>query len=87
MSEWISVKDRLPKTNQNVDLWIEGESGTVGFYDPSRKGKRSGRTCDWFLVEKDWHAVGGLIPNLSPNVRATHWMPRPDPPGQIHTDC
>lgn len=86
MSEWISVKDRLPRLKQNVDLWIKGEAVTVDFYDPARKktksknGIKEGRTTDWFLCDDNWYSVGGLVPRLSGAVRVTHWMPRPDPP-------
>jgi hypothetical protein len=86
MSEWISVAERLPKTTENVDLWIVGEAVMVEFYDPFTKkqlpvnGVKCGRATDWFYCDGLWHAVGGLVPVLSHSVRATHWMSRPNPP-------
>jgi hypothetical protein len=80
MSEWISVNAAWPEAGVTVDLWITGEPLWIGFYDPGRGHCKSGRTCDWFLLDGRWHRQGGLCPDLSPEVRVTHWMARPVPP-------
>ena len=83
MSVWKNINISVPRIKQVVDLWITGDADTIGFYDPSRKGHTSGRTTDWFFKDGKWHAVGGLGPHLSPEVRVTHWTPRPDPPQEV----
>ena len=64
MSEWISVKDRLPDGNGSYLVW------SVADFEPSYGGWE----IAMFLVEeKRWHfsAVDSDI---------THWQPLPAPP-------
>jgi hypothetical protein len=77
MSEWISVKDRLPEEGQQVDIWYRGKrhasyelivdyGGKKGntFFDPVA----GGTSC--IRIQGDVHCDEG----------ATHWMPLPEPP-------
>ena len=75
MSEWISVKDRLPEGDKNVLIcdvncpnnyeypYIIDESYEIAFYS-----ERSKHFC---LCAKD---VDWVTDNV------THWMPLPEPP-------
>lgn len=79
--EWIDIKDRLPKRNETVDLWIVGDSNTVNFYDTSvGRHAKQGRTTNWLWDGQRWCATGGLSMFLSSGVEVTHWMPLPAPP-------
>lgn len=71
MSEWISVKDRLPENNKVVLVYVHDTTicGTHRFMTGS---------CDkgfWFLGV---HLDCLSFPHNEYNV--THWMPLPDPP-------
>lgn len=64
MSEWISVKDRLPDEGQRVLCF--DESGTVHL------------ATDW--VDWPDKTVNFCVPALSRWVRSSHWMPLPESP-------
>lgn len=81
VSEWISVKDKLPLTGQPVDLWIKGDPIDIHFYDPlAPRQSRAGRTTNWHWDGSRWCAWGGLSPRLSRDVEVTHWMLAPSGP-------
>lgn len=65
MSNWISVKERLPKTYVSVLVYIPNEKPfpTVreGFYAGDKKG--------WYAFCHD-----------EKHDDVTHWMPMPEPP-------
>ena len=71
MSNWISVKDDMPKDRQKVfvystDVEYEGpEMLSARCINPPRKREWT----DWWNLPN-----GGYIYDV------THWMPRPDPP-------
>jgi hypothetical protein len=68
MSEWISVKDRLPNDGEFVDIYIRSTANkkfgkrltSVSYY----KGK--------FILGEDVWSNSVLY--------VTHWMPQPEPP-------
>ncbi len=68
MSEWISVKDRLPEKAEMVlafGYWEGGPQVAIGACD---------RNFDsWYVI----NGVGTLA-----FVCITHWMPLPEPPGE-----
>ena len=66
VGKWISVKDRLPATD-NFVLFTVGERVIYGFYD----GK------NWYEYEGCWDTD---VIYLRPGERVTHWMPMPEPP-------
>ena len=71
MSEWISVKDRLPETNELVLVIASG--------NPEKNITLYG-ACE--LAEYD---SGGWILEMWPEwmgAVVTHWMPLPEPPGE-----
>ena len=89
ISDWRPI-ETAPKDGTIVDLWIVGGDDMVDFYAPTAKKKprspeRCGRAPNFRWQHKlpnqpNWYPVGGLGYSLSPEVRATHWMPIPDPP-------
>ncbi len=86
MSEWISVKDRLPKEDADVILLVR-EVEHYGRHDEKRK------TYYWIFT--GWHIDGewatiychGYRKIADENEKyplsehtVTHWMPLPEPP-------
>lgn len=70
MSEWISVKDKLPKYSKEVLTYTPGMAMPIrvdaydGYY-----GEDDGK---WY---EGWRYRGNHAEN-----RITHWMPLPEPP-------
>jgi len=69
MSEWISVKDRLPEDFERVIVRLFSESG-YGELKISSVQNRNITTADNSIISiKDWaDAI---------NAQVTHWMPLP----------
>ena len=67
MSEWISVKDRMPLTDTYVLTWGYAETVTQMLYT-----RHNGENY-WDCRNIDKHYL------LSQNP-VTHWMPLPEPP-------
>ena len=73
MSEWISVKDRMPGRYETVLIAISTVNGygdpaklvTIGGYDHSRKR---------------WEQYTSTDRQLCQGETVTHWMPLPEPP-------
>ena len=65
ITEWISVKDRLPKKTETVLCWKNEYGCFVARYIKLKY------TEDWY----EFVAVGGGVA-----VGVTHWMPLPNPP-------
>lgn len=72
MSEWISVKDRLPDLilcragsaySDAVIVWTSGRKAMIAIYDG----------IDFLCAADYWDAFGEEI---------THWMPLPEPPNE-----
>lgn len=73
MSEWISVKDKLPNEYQRVLVYR-------GYYDGDDKDEK---IHVGFLNPKDgfYGSQYGLLDDyLYPHSLVTHWMPLPEPP-------
>ena len=72
MSEWISVKDRLPKPDESIMLCAFGKSVGEGTYQG-----HDGYHNVWKM-----YAVCGTYWDDE----ITHWMPLPEPPkeGAVH---
>lgn len=68
MSEWISVKDRMPKNKQIVDIWRDGER--LCNYEIFKDYK--GQKGNTFFEPIEFGVC--CVRN------ATHWMPLPEPP-------
>lgn len=68
MSDWISVKDRLPENNVPVDIWCAWKQG-----NPTRETD----------VQRVWDSIGlfwqSSMGHIDDSV-VTHWMLRPAPP-------
>lgn len=73
MSEWISVKDRLPEDDERVII-----CATIIVGDPyaTHSTVRRGIETTKFISGKDGHYFCTLA-----NWHVTHWMPLPEPPG------
>ena len=65
MSEWISVKDRLPEDASDVLILSKEKESCVGYYRSSDNEWVMYNPCCSFHMEL--HGV-------------THWMPLPEPP-------
>ncbi len=74
MNEWISVKDELPKINQDILV-----------ADNLKQVKASYLGVD-ILGVKYWHTVEQRYDFNSGFKRVTHWMPLPDPP-EVENDA
>lgn len=74
MSEWISVKDRLPKHNQRVLIFAEGKEDFSTIIQISHIGNvglfPSTPMYDWIAPFQYFFM----------NYEITHWMPLPNPP-------
>jgi len=68
ISQWISVKDRLPDESCECLGVVDGEVTEVN-YNPKQKGLM----CVWSMCDAD-----GFKPLLGDVV--THWQPLPEPP-------
>lgn len=66
MSEWISVKDRLPLYKQVVLAFLDSEQITEVVY----RGE----------YEKDIHIFRIELTREDTSERVTHWMPLPEAP-------
>lgn len=71
MSEWISVKDRLPndedlKKSEEYDFLCR-----VIIPQDGGDAIPETRICHFGLFERKWDTTGIIV---------THWMPLPDPP-------
>ena len=64
MSEWISVKERLPQATGKYLCAVKDKRGNLWTI-----------ASDWSLEMKSWFGDYGEIKN-----KVTHWMPLPDPP-------
>ncbi|MBR4347269.1 MAG: DUF551 domain-containing protein [Oscillospiraceae bacterium] len=72
MSEWISVKDRLPESSKEVLVWYEyfryGEFNRL--YQTFGIGERFENYNSWMIDHSTgWHKL-----------RVIAWMPLPEPP-------
>ena len=94
MSEWISVEDKLPKTDENV-LVQAGKIQMVAMY--AHHGEHEGEAYDeldvgsWSEDEEHWYWPEGWYEQqvcwddfkwlqVGDFVKVTHWMPLPEPP-------
>lgn len=68
MSDWISVRERLPKKEQNVLMYFDSGNMAVGWWQDEDEHITfwCAYTDDGFYTDCD------CIP--------THWMPLPEPP-------
>lgn len=96
MSVWQPI-ETAPKDGTIVDLWVvsacpEADHQMVDFHSPtackvSGQALRHGRVtaCQWRTKRPNspaWYPAGSLCGYpLSPEVKATHWMSLPKPPG------
>ena len=70
MSEWISVKDRLPENDDNVLVIVNGKYNNVTFVNAMMIAAFCDDEHVWFLNE---------YPDFV-HANVTHWMPLPEPP-------
>lgn len=77
MSEWISVKDRLPELHEVVALLNTEIFMSTGF-DKATNWYGAGYLCDW--GGKYWSIFGENRAKTLESV--THWMPLPEGPNK-----
>lgn len=86
MSEWISVKDRLPECDHVLeDEGMEwGESKEVVVYGITPDGVKAYGIASYMTDpnDKDWFEWNGIVNNFDDAIhcKITHWMPLPEPP-------
>lgn len=68
MAEWISVKERLPKTDEYVIVAICDDSGDTEYRYTT------------FGIYFDMRFDGVWVVDNERNSGVTHWMPLPEPP-------
>lgn len=66
MTEWVSVKERLPEDDERVLIFLPSETWTTHV----KTGRFVHSYKTWFIG--DMNSVGGSQP--------THWMPLPELP-------
>lgn len=72
MSEWISVEDRLPRSEQIVIGYTPCDKFMfVGFHQESKSVN-----YDW----SNWKIITALRSTKTMTKKVTHWMPLPEPP-------
>ena len=76
MSEWISVKERLPSSDRDWVL-VACKLMPEGFYGVPHVAELRGGV---------WWSDCYDVPLCSAGVVVTHWMPLPEPPGVTDTD-
>lgn len=69
MSEWISVKDRLPESEGAYIVYTDRGSVFVEHFYPTKRFR------DDYIREAAWSHQG--------KTRVTHWMPLPKPPKEV----
>jgi hypothetical protein len=79
MSEWISVKDRLPDFYEHEKVLVRlyhwsGVDIYLAFYDP----ERGWCDCGGYFDDRE------AIAYETVGVNVTHWMPLPKPPEVTH---
>jgi Protein of unknown function (DUF551) len=75
MSEWISVKDRLPEDGQDI-LYVVRDRGSEPYVMRGSRAYEAG-TGYWWCDEDGEFDESGNEPGFS---TVTHWMPLPEPP-------
>lgn len=78
MSEWISVKDRLPEHDQNVLIFAEGKSD-YNFGDTVIEISHIGNQKFFHDSPDNWCWIAPWQ-YFTTNYEITHWMPLPQPP-------
>ena len=76
MSEWISVKDRLPDDNRlTFAVWMDEKGMAIHLlYYINNKWRMNG-----VYVDKNHEKECKKLENFIQN-KITHWMPLPEPP-------
>jgi hypothetical protein len=76
MSEWISVKDKLPENDVEVLVFNPKDGITIGEFDSDRVSGYVESDGSYFCVNSGWSIQYDWAPYMSP----THWMPLPKEP-------
>ena len=90
MSEWISVKDRLPECDGIVyENGIKG-SKLVLVYGVNTEGEKTYGIARYLTdpQDKDWNEWDGIMNGWDEAIysKITHWMPLPEPPQEVEDE-
>lgn len=98
MSEWISVKDRLPERKNYWERYIVVVLSSFSSWHEESYDKEIVTTADYDSEQKIWHIDWGDskkqlnalidIEDIQPEADfVTHWMPLPKPPKESDTNA
>ena len=96
MNNWISVKDRLPKPEEEVFIYTQNGTVTTAIYEDGKMSTDDSIWCwydldfvydeenDTYLIPEGWweyrHYNPDDVYNFAVDDVVTHWMPLPEPP-------
>lgn len=82
MSEWISVKDRLPELKEQVLVYGRATMQSIRLVQPAVLKKNYSYAHNPFASEFEWEGfdIIGHDGEVDDVVEVTHWMPLPNPP-------
>ncbi len=74
--EWISVKDRLPESDEEVLVYNPRDGINLGEFDSEEVRGYYEKDGSYFITNSGWDVQYEWAPHENP----THWMPLPQPP-------
>lgn len=77
VSDWISVKTKLPDVNQNVLIYVNDEYDLAVIEAKYFENKNSSGFSPAWLDCHGCGCCGGGLP------KPTHWQPLPEPPNEL----
>ena len=75
MSEWISVKDKLPHFDEETVVFFLLKDGGLGYWLPARYDQLLEKA--WWIPQRETFVYVGIEDALH---MITHWQPFPLPP-------
>jgi hypothetical protein len=76
MNEWISVKDRLPESDDDVLVYNFKDGITIGSFHSQEVSGYYEEDGSYFVTDCGWYTKYSWAPSMSP----THWRPLPPIP-------
>lgn len=83
MSDWISVKDRLPEDKARVLIYAHERNNPETWIIDSGTYVPYGRFTFMFFLDHDREY---RFKEISSHYTVTHWQPLPEPPREVSND-